>query len=103
MSHLSLCRWFLLATVMILLGWVLLRGDDLGTSFPAKAETLSEPHQQTLIPRAYLPLVMRNYCGENQKCWSGVHLGNRTNDWNNTFLQRIDQPWVANGPVWWSS
>lgn len=38
--------------------------------------------------RAYLPIVTRDYCAT--KCWSGVHLGNRTNDWPGATLQRID-------------
>lgn len=87
---------FLLAMTAVLLGLTLLVWNILELSLPARAEPLSKPHQQTLTPRAYLPLIMRNYCGENRKCWSGVHLGNRTNeggkviDWNTTFLQRID-------------
>lgn len=78
---------FLFAMTAALLGLILLAGNS--THFPARAEPLSEPHQQALTPRVYIPLAMRNYCG-NRKCWSGVHLGNRTSDWNNTFLQRID-------------
>lgn len=82
----SLIR-FLLTMTAVLLGLTLLVGNL--PYFPARAEPLSKPHQQTLTPRAYLPLVMRNYCGD-QKCWSGIHLGNRTSDWNTTFLHRID-------------
>jgi len=33
-------------------------------------------------------IVMKDYC--STKCWSGVHLGNKTDDWNSTVLQRID-------------
>lgn len=90
MIRFSLPIRFLLATIAILFGLTLLMWNILEPSFSARAEPLSNPRRQTLTPRAYLPLVMRNYCGESGKCWSGVHLGNRTNDWNSTFLQRID-------------
>lgn len=89
MSRLLLAVRFMMITAIALFGWLLLIESHFGISLPARAESHARPHQQTLTPRAYLPLVMRNYCG-NYKCWSGVHLGNRTNDWNSTFLQRID-------------
>ena len=90
MNRLSLSIRFLLAMTAVLAGLTLPVWNIVELSFPARAESLSKPYQQTLTPRAYFPLVMRNYCGETRKCWSGVHLGNRTNDWNSTFLHRID-------------
>lgn len=42
----------------------------------------------TPTPSVFLPVVMKDYCFT--KCWSGIHLGNRVNDWDNTVLQRID-------------
>jgi hypothetical protein len=60
-------------------------------SIPLSASPLtfvSPLSPQTLTPRAYLPIVLKDYC--SSKCWSGVHLGNKIDDWSSTLLQRID-------------
>lgn len=52
-----------------------------------------------LTPRVFLPIVMNNYCDPSMKCWSGIHLGNKVDDWNNTLLRRID-PTVLTSAQW---
>lgn len=89
MSRFPLACRFLIIAAIALIGWFLLTESRFEFSPRVRAESLAQPHQQTLTSRVYIPLVMHNYCG-NQKCWSGVHLGNRTSDWNTTFLHRID-------------
>lgn len=92
MTSIKWIPWF--ATVIVA---VLLSGSGLLALSPVVAEPRSHPAVQgTLSPRAFLPIVMKNYCS-GIKCWSGVHLGNRTNDWTTTFLQRIDP---VRGGIW---
>ena len=91
----TLIKWTLRLVVVVVA--LLLSGGSLLPFFPVVAESSFNPEAQgTLTPRAFLPLVMRNYC-DGIKCWSGVHLGNRIDDWNATLLQRIDP---ALGGTW---
>lgn len=64
------------------------------------AAQIGEPHlaSNAELPafthHVYLPMTGRCLTG---KCISGMHLGNRTNDWSASFLHRIDP---AQGGTW---
>jgi len=90
------------STWRIFLGcWIIVSALVIGTWVtprPASPTVYAQPMlQSTLTPQAYLPLVTNNYCsGVGIKCWSGIHLGNRSNsDWNDTILQALDP--IADG------
>lgn len=51
----------------------------------------------TLTPRAWLPLVMKNH--QTMKSRSGIHLGNRTSDWPGVLFQRIEYKTDGSG-IW---
>lgn len=81
---------WIIVSVLVIGPWV--------TPHPASSTVYAQPMlQSTLTPQAYLSLVMNNYCsGVGIKCWSGIHLGNRSNsDWNDAILQTLDP--VADG------
>ncbi len=76
--------WLIIAVLAIWLMSSRLVAPSVASEF-AFLSPLGDP---TPTPSAFLPIVMKDYC--STKCWSGVHLGNKTDDWNSTVLQRID-------------
>jgi len=79
--------------ITVVAAWLL--SSQWSASSSASELTFVSP-LSVLTPRAFLPVVMKDYCFI--KCWSGVHLGNRVNDWDNAVLQRIDPKFGGKWP-----